>query len=198
MAEKSICSISGCDKLAKSKGFCENHYRRFLRYGSPTGGARARGEVRKFFLDNVLTYKGDDCLIWPYAKGTTGYALMQLGGRCQTVSRVVCLEVNGPPPAPEYESAHSCGNGHLACVTPSHVAWKTPKDNCADRVTHGTMLRGERHGMAVLSTDDVIEIRTLAGSASCASIGKSFGVNSGTIHNIIKRRTWAHIAPPAD
>ena len=33
-----ICSVDGCGKHAHSRGWCEPHYRRWLRNGSPTGG----------------------------------------------------------------------------------------------------------------------------------------------------------------
>ena len=43
----STCSIEGCDKRAKVRGWCDKHYRRWKRHGDPTKMVRAeRGEGR--------------------------------------------------------------------------------------------------------------------------------------------------------
>jgi hypothetical protein len=52
----------------------------------------------------------------------------------------MCKLVNGDPPA-GYETAHSCGNGHLRCITPKHLHWKTPAQNQQENSKRGnTML----------------------------------------------------------
>ena len=33
--EKKICSIDGCERDVKAKGYCNKHYRRFNKYGNP-------------------------------------------------------------------------------------------------------------------------------------------------------------------
>jgi DNA-binding CsgD family transcriptional regulator len=39
-----VCSIDGCDEVAvRRRGWCEKHYRRWLKYGDPLGG-RSRAE----------------------------------------------------------------------------------------------------------------------------------------------------------
>jgi len=35
MAETRICSVDGCDNQVVARGWCENHYRRWRRYGDP-------------------------------------------------------------------------------------------------------------------------------------------------------------------
>jgi len=32
------CSVPSCDQAAYARGFCENHYRRYLKHGDPLGG----------------------------------------------------------------------------------------------------------------------------------------------------------------
>lgn len=36
------CSILGCEKKRYSRGWCQNHYKRWQRWGDPFGGRRSR------------------------------------------------------------------------------------------------------------------------------------------------------------
>lgn len=45
MADKALCSIPGCDKLACRKGWCSPHYQRWRRHGDPCGGRDPDGAV---------------------------------------------------------------------------------------------------------------------------------------------------------
>jgi hypothetical protein len=54
------------------------------------------------FIEKAISYEGDDCLIWPFTRNPDGYAhLSSRRFRKQygtpTISRVVCIEVYGPP-----------------------------------------------------------------------------------------------------
>lgn len=42
MAERT-CSLDGCDRAHKSRGWCHKHYRRWLQYGDPRHPVRLRG-----------------------------------------------------------------------------------------------------------------------------------------------------------
>lgn len=140
-----ICSIEGCGKpVVNVRGWCKAHYQRWHRHGDPLMRTRlANGEAEVYLREIVMAYEGDDCIVWPYSKGR---AMMFRAGRHTTVSRIVCEEEHGPPPTPDYEAAHSCGNGHEGCVTKGHLSWKTAIENAADRHLHGTTARGDRHG----------------------------------------------------
>jgi hypothetical protein len=188
MAAESLCKIDACYKPRLTRGWCVTHYRRWLRHGDPLFLARTEnGEPERYFREVVLAYDGDECLPWPYSKSSNGY-----GGIGQkTVSRMVCEEINGPPPSPSHEAAHSCGNGHLACVAKRHLSWKTPAENSADRLVHGTDIRGERHKSAKLSAEAVREIRALMGTVSQSEIARRFGVTQANITAIKMGRSWA-------
>lgn len=138
MATSRVCSIPDCGKPVKTKGWCTGHYKRWLRHGSPTCGRTPPGEPERFYRQVVLPYDGDECLLWPYAALSSGYATLHLNGRAQIVSRLVCEETYGPPPTRHHEAAHRCGKGHLGCVTRSHLRWATPTENQADKLLSGT------------------------------------------------------------
>lgn len=191
MANSRICSIDNCDKPHYAKGFCQAHYERSRRHGDPLAGRTSEGDPEKFLREVVLPYEGDECVLWPFARNRGGYGQIVVGSRLHRVSRLACEDVNGPPPTAIHEAAHSCGHGHLGCVTKKHVLWKTPSSNQSDRVVHGTHSRGERSGTAKLTEAQVREIRSLKGDKRVVDIASDFGVSPMTVSNIHQRKSWS-------
>jgi hypothetical protein len=96
-------------------------------------------------METAIAFTGDGCLDWPFAATKAGYAKITIWHRQEQVARRVCEEVHGPPPTPEHHAAHSCGRGHLGCISPAHVRWATPSENLLERRNHGTAPIGEKH-----------------------------------------------------
>jgi len=150
---------------------------------TPNGAARRWIEAHR-------SYEGDECLPWPYATYSNGYGHCpgHSGGR--VASRAMCFEAHGPPPSPEHEASHKCGNGHKACTNPRHLRWATPKENNADKLLHGTWNGGKRNGQARLTEEQVEQIRKLVGTMSDRRIGDMFGVTRVTILRIRRNIAW--------
>jgi hypothetical protein len=184
------CSLDVCDGKATKRGLCNKHYLRWWKHGDPNGGETPKGEPHTFLENTVLTYEGDECLIWPYAKAS-GYGQIRIGGRSFLVSRVVCEKTNGTPPSESDEAAHSCGNGHLGCVTKRHLRWATRSENREDMILHGKSLRGEKNPFANLTQNDVKKIRSLLGTMSQRKIATQFGVTQAAITSIATGKSWA-------
>lgn len=194
--EFKACSVEGCNGNSHyssqgAKGFCRRHYKRLLRHGDALGGSTGWAECISFYRDVLLTYDGDGCLRWPYGRTQAGYATTFRDGKRGVVSRFLCEDTYGPPPTPEHQAAHSCGNGHLGCVTKGHLSWKTPVENQADRLIHGTDGRGERHSQAKLTEDNVREIISQRGKGTCAEIAMRYNVSRKTISDIHNGKTWS-------
>lgn len=191
MATLRLCSIPDCGKPHHSYGYCCMHATRLSRHGDPLTLCRVpNGEAERYFRETVLRFGGDECLTWPFTRNNAGYAHMSVGGRGALVSRRVCEAVNGCPPTPSHQAAHSCGKGHEGCVNPQHLSWKTQPENFADKLRHGTDNRGERHPMARLSADDVREIRLLIDKMPQTQIASKFGVSQAAISGIRRREKW--------
>lgn len=152
------------------------------------------GEARRFYSEVVITYDGDDCLIWPYTRDAKGYGRMKVDGRMALVSRRVCEEANGTPPTPSHEAAHSCGNGKFGCVTKRHLSWKTRAENCADKIIHGTHDRGERNSQAKITESQAREILALKGRGTQRSIAERFGIARRTVTQIQSGKRWAWLS----
>lgn len=110
-------------------------------------------------------------------------------GRQWTVAALVCTVFHGPRPE-GHEAAHL--NGDPLDNRAANLAWKTPAENQADRIEHGTSNRGARHGRAKVTAEDVKEIRRMAATGRPqAEIMARFGLAQTTISQIVNRKTWA-------
>lgn len=195
MATPRICSIDGCGKSEDSRGWCSGHYARWRRHGDPSKGGRinpkaAAGEALRYYREIVLTYEGNECLTWPFAKSVDGYGLLSGHDRRIVVSRLVCERVHGPAPTPQHQASHSCGKGHEACVTKRHLSWKTRSGNQMDRVTHGTSNRGSRQNRVKVTEAEVRQIRSLRGIILQREIADLFGISRAQTSRIQRGIDW--------
>jgi transposase-like protein len=133
-----------------------------------------------------LDYSEPDwCLYWPFSKNENGYGLF--GERSTKVHRIMCEYRNGPAPESQPEAAHSCGNGHLGCVNPMHLSWKSRSENLKEMYQHGR--KPMRYKLTPAKVD---EIRALKDRARPDEIARQFGVTQSTIREIHAGRIWKH------
>ncbi len=186
------CKVAGCDGSHEGHGWCRIHYRRWRKYGDPLAGGTSPGEAARYYRDVVLTYDGDDCLVWPYGK-SDGYAVLAIPGRSKWLTKLICEDVYGAPPTSLHEGAHSCGNGNKACVARRHLSWKTHAANMGDSVIHGTSNRGERSGLSKLTEDDVRAIRKI-GRRRNKAIAAEFDISVNYVSKILDRSRWGWLS----
>lgn len=192
-----MCNVTGCEKKIFGHGYCNAHYKKWRKYGNPEHGRvnAPAGEPMKFIEDNI-GFDGDDCLIWPYCKDRYGNISTFDGFKKSTMpaSRMMCLAAHGKPPSADHHAAHECGNAH--CVNPTHLSWKTPKENGEDKVTHKTSARCDDNGQAVLRPGEADVIRGLAGTfhdrkeMTQEQVGAMFGISQSQVSRIVLRKSW--------
>lgn len=120
-----------------------------------------------------------------------GYAQVGLCSRVHLVHAIVLAAFVGVAPLGT-EGAH--GDGDKWNNRLSNLRYATPLSNAADRVVHGTSGKGEKNAQAVLTDDDVIEIRRRIGEGEpYVVVAEDFPVTDRTIGKIARRERWAHV-----
>lgn len=188
-AQQNICSAPNCTGKATRKSLCDKHYRRVLKHGSlklDQPSPTHKG-AQLIWLLQVWATETDECVTNPFPGKSNGYGQVFIDGKKLYPHRIACYLRNGPAPSKKHHAAHSCGNS--GCVNPKHLDWKTATENQADKITHGTIIRGEDQWNAKLDRDAVRKIRAIKGK-SHAEIAQLFSVAQTTVSDIIGRRTW--------
>lgn len=190
-----FCSFPGCDNPPSpkaSKGLCNSHYWQ-LHKGRPLTPLSYRRNVRLPWMEQHVDYEGDDCLIWPFSRNKDGRPQVKISGKTKMAARVMCEMAHGKPPSPGLEAAHSCGKGNEGCVNPNHLRWATPVENAADKVLHGTQVRGERCWNAKLRETTVRAIKELSHTVSVPALADLFGIEREHARRIVRGERWSHV-----
>lgn len=109
------------------------------------------------------------------------------------VHRLICMAFHGGVPFKGAEARHLDGNKRNN--TPKNLAWGTTRENALDKLSHGTMLRGEGVGNAKVSDRSALEIRTRYDAGeSPTRIASDFGVTPSNVCHIGKRKTFKHLS----
>lgn len=112
--------------------------------------------------------------------------------KCCTVHRLVASAfLPNPRNCPQVN--------HINCIKTDNrvdnLQWCTAKENTDHLVLAGCKPKGEHHGMARLTDQDVVESwNRRAMGESTASIARSFNVTSETIGHIFRGNTWKHLS----
>jgi hypothetical protein len=162
-------------------------------------GIRERG-IHK--LARLMRDAGDECALWSGAvAGQYQYphvfvpALWKAQRRGQIYGhRIACEWAHGPAPTPEHQAAHFCGV--TRCVNPRHLRWATPLENNADKIIHGTTNHGERNPNAVLTSEQIAEIREryTHGDITQKALALAYGVTTMTINRAVRHQSWTNVA----
>ncbi len=132
------------------------------------------------------------CWNWVAAMRGHGYGSIQVDGKAQKASRISWELHRGPIPKSSGPHGmcvcHTCDNRR--CVNPSHLFLGTHADNMRDKA------KKERVPSSLTSFQVSVIKRLLSTkSVSQAEIGRLFGVNYRTVHDIYKGHTWRNVTP---
>lgn len=194
-----ICEVEGCDKRPVARGFCRTHYMRWRRQRTPLTApmvdAKQQRQAKIDFVLSAAAATHDECIIWPWSRDKDGYPKFTApGGVTARAHRYVCRLVHGPAPESSPIAAHSCGNGHLGCISGRHLRWKDAQGNSDDCVAHGKLSMGEAHSSAKLTEAQVKTILSLLhAGVPRASIARMFCVTPSNIGHIKMGRKWKHL-----
>jgi len=131
------------------------------------------------------------CLIWPGCRDSHGYAQLGVKGKVLKAHLVMCEWAHGPRPSPDHQASHSCGNGHIGCVNPNHLSWKTRRENHLDRRKHGTAATARNGRRGIVTVQMATEILKLRPIATQDRIARRFGISKPTVRRIFAGKTQA-------
>ena len=129
------CSVDGCEKPVRARGYCNPHYKRQMRYGDPLASAR-RPPIEKRFWSKVE--KTESCWLWAGSIISTGYGNFFVGRDPETGRKVSMLAHRF-----SYELVHGAiPEGHVVdhkcyvhnCVNPQHLQAVDKSGNGQNRV----------------------------------------------------------------
>ncbi len=197
------CSIEGCDRPFKARGWCNLHWYRWYRSGDPQVdraptrelSTTKRGAPKEWLEAHLRRSDWSECetlLIdnpWPFARDH-GYPIIRLNNRKEYVHRIVCSHFNGPPSSAGPVVRHLCGNGYLGCLRPACLAWGSYAENSADMVRHGRSGRGGLGSITrILDENQVVRIVELyrQGCFTQSALATQFGVSQSTISKALLR-----------
>lgn len=150
---------------------------------------RGKGTRAQWVIAHV-NYAGDDCLKYPgfidkrVGRGTLGY-----NGKMYWAHRFMCELAHGPAPEYKPQAAHNCGNGHLGCVNPKHLEWKSNQENSQDKAAHGRSRN--KAGKRELLPIEILEIKSLKGKMVQTAIAERFGVSLSCVqYHLHGKERW--------
>lgn len=114
------CSIDGCDRPIKGRGWCNKHYQHWYIYGDPL----PRSVEDRFW---AKVDKAEGCWNWTGAEMKDGYGNFRLSpSKNVRVHRYAYELLVGSAPD-DVEVDHRCHN--ILCVNPQHLRLATTKQN---------------------------------------------------------------------
>lgn len=190
--EQKVCSVEGCDMFAVKRGMCHGHYRRNLKYGSPTGGKYLiKGTTQRFVEEAVKNPHPTECMECQ-GHAPLGYGVLVINKTSWLAHRYSLFLSTGVNP-PTKNALHSCHNP--SCVNPNHLRWGTQAENIQDAADAGRFAVNEQHGGSKLSQEDVLRIRKDARTHT--AIAKSYGVSRSLIGFIKNGKKRTYVTEPS-
>jgi len=136
------------------------------------------------FMEIVV--ESGDCILWVRCKNQDGYGRLRHNGRL-TSAHIYAYEMFVGP-TNGLCVLHTCDTP--ACVNIEHLFLGTHTTNMRD-----ALMKGHHVGYKKLTEKQVLDIRDdyARRRFSYPRLAKFYGVSSGCISAIVKRKSWAHI-----
>jgi len=127
---------------------------------------------------------------------SNGYSQVAIGkrGARGNVRRhvLVCETFHGPRPL---NAVVRHKNGKPGDDREDNLEWGTQEENLQDAVRHGTTTKGSKNARAILTEEQVVEIKQrLRAGEGTSSLADWFYMSKQAICDIRAGRTWSHIS----
>lgn len=193
VADSAVCSIEGCGRPLRARGWCNMHWRRWNIHGDP-GEPTARRTDREANFWSFVDPNGPipahrpklgRCAEWTGAR-SYGYGSLRVRNVQWAAHRLAWTLAQGPIPV-GMQVLHHCDNP--PCCRPSHLFLGTYQDNVDDRQAKGRMPR-------TLSEPQVLGIIELLadGRRTRRSIADTYGISMSSVNSIAWGKTWKELS----
>lgn len=190
------CKYDGCKDKVVGRGYCQKHYRRYMKYGSPDSKKNDHASLEVRFWRYVDKKQDNECWRWLGQRLSNGYGRISLGAKSlgsDGAHRISWKLFNKTDIPDGMFVMHKCDNP--SCVNPHHLSIGTPKENTQDMIAKGRKRvvspKGEGNGKSLLNEEKVRLIRS--STLSHAAIGRELGVSPNCVRGVRIGRTWTHI-----
>lgn len=140
-----VCSVEGCGRFVKARGWCGAHYVRWLTANPVTDAtrlqARPNASVAERFDRIGVTVTPEGCHEWRGARRAGGYGAVSVAVRQTDYAHRVAWQLAFGPIPDGMFVCHRCDNP--PCCNPEHLFLGTNADNMRDMVAKG---REQPHG----------------------------------------------------
>ena len=134
----------------------------------------------------------DECWEWTGGVSGNGYGKMMIGGEPVPAHQIAVI-LDGREVGDGF-ALHECDNP--LCQNPAHLYVGDAEDNAQDRERRNRAdhAKGEDHGMAKITEEDVREIKDrLEGGEPQYSIAEDYPISRAMVSRINTGQKWSHV-----
>jgi hypothetical protein len=126
-----VCKVGDCERAATGRGYCNPHYQRWRRYGSPTERRSLAGLSASERIAARSQPVQSGCVEWTGSRDRNGYGVITWQDKHWRAHRLAYETSVGPIP-PGMVLRHICDNP--PCVLVSHLVPGTAAENVRDMI----------------------------------------------------------------
>ena len=141
------------------------------------------------WLSHVVENPPENCAIWPYSTGNSGYGRIYFLGSFIGAHRLALSLYTGTWHSSKHGivTRHGPCNNKLCC-NPLHLSWGTPAQNSRDMVRDGTKPFRKLNEDQVRSIRGDVRVRRV--------ISEEYGISERMVYLIQVGEAWAHVEGP--
>lgn len=125
------CTIDGCTRMHRGRGYCQTHYMRWFHHGDPLHRVNRLRGTAKERLSNMTDQDSNGCIVWRGAVDKRGYGRIVDDSGWHDMAHRLSYKLNVGDIPEGLVIHHKCYN--TRCVNPDHLEPTTHNDNIINK-----------------------------------------------------------------